>query len=52
MIIAFASLAGVIVIGLGIAGILKIKWAVQIIVGLIALTGLAWLVASAQGQGG
>jgi hypothetical protein len=49
MVIAGASLAGVVVIALAIAGRLQIGWAFKIIGGLIALSGLSWLVDSLIG---
>ena len=49
MVIAGASLAGVVVILLAIAGRLQIGWAFKIIGGLIALSGLSWLVDSLIG---
>nr|WP_298689465.1 hypothetical protein [uncultured Dongia sp.] len=49
MVIAGASLAGIAVIALAIAGRLQIGWAFRIIGGLIALSGLSWIVEQAVG---
>lgn len=46
IITALAFAAGVIVIGFAMAGKLLIGWAARIIGGLIALSGLSWLIES------
>lgn len=50
--IAIAGLAGTVVIILGMFGVLRLRWAFQIGGGLIALTGLAWVISALQGTGG
>lgn len=50
VVIAGASLAGVVVILLAIAGRLQVGWAFRIIGGLIALSGLSWVVDAVSGS--
>jgi hypothetical protein len=48
--IAIAGLAGTVVIILGMFGVLRLRWAFQIGGGLIALTGLGWVISALQGS--
>jgi hypothetical protein len=47
--IAIAGLAGTVVILMAMFGVLRLRWAFQIGGGLIALTGMSWLIASLLG---
>lgn len=50
--ISAAGLAGVVVIGMAIFGYLRAGWAFRIGLGLLALSGLSWIIQQLSGSAG